>query len=89
MLNTLSIDMKTLNIQDFPQKSQSLSVYLQNTPKTWDIWGDFSEKSGNLPFYMPNINNSNTFVKGKLRIIGIFHNHDNFHNLSAILYVVL
>ena len=60
MLNTLSIDMKTPNIWDFPQKSHSLSVYLQNTLKTLD---DFSEKLGNSPLYMQNINKSNTFIR--------------------------
>ena len=35
MLNTLSIDMKIPNIQDFPQKYTVQALYLQNTPKTW------------------------------------------------------
>ena len=52
--------MKTPNIWDFPQKSHSLSVYLQNTLKTLD---DFSEKLGNSPLYMQNINKSNTFIR--------------------------
>ena len=36
MLNTLSIDMKTLNIQDFPQKLHSLSI----------LSAEYSENSG-------------------------------------------
>ena len=44
MLHTLSIDTKTPNIWDFPQKLHSLSIFLQNTLKTRDIQYDFPEK---------------------------------------------
>ena len=50
MLNMLSIDMKTPNIRDFPQKYTVQAFYVQNTPKTWDIWCNFSKKLGYLPF---------------------------------------
>ena len=59
MLNTLSFDMKTLNNQDFPQKSTVQAFYLRNTPKTQDIWYNFSKELANLPFYMCNTDKSN------------------------------
>ena len=66
MLNTLSIDTKTPNIRYFTLKiTQFIAFYLQNTLKTRDIWCDYSKKLGSSPFYMQNLNNSNTFCGGE------------------------
>ena len=59
MLNPLSFDAKPPNNWDFPQKSTVQAFYLQNTPKTWDTWYNFSKYLGNLPFYMHNTDKSN------------------------------
>ena len=46
------INMETPNTQDFRHKnSYSLSIFMQNTPKTWEIRWDFSEKSGKLALF--------------------------------------
>ena len=66
MLNTLSIDTKTLNIWDFPQKLHSLSILSAEYSKNLGCSVRFFQKLGNVPFYMQNINNFNTFVEGKL-----------------------
>ena len=63
---------------------------MQNTPKTEDIWCDFSKKLGNLPFLCTNTHNSNILVGENSEKSVFSTNHkQNFHKISEILYVGL
>ena len=62
MLNTLSIDMKTLNIWDFPQKLHSLSILCAEYSKNLGHLVRFFQKIGKFAILCTNTHNSNILV---------------------------
>ena len=77
MLNTLSIDMKTPNIWDFPKKLHSLNILCAEYSKnTGHLVQFFSKKSGNSPFCIRNINTFNILVGEISKKLGFSTNHN-------------
>ena len=62
MLNTLSIDMKILNIRDFPQKLHSLKVLYAEYSKNLGHSVQFFQKIGKFAILCTNIHKLNNLV---------------------------
>ena len=90
MQNTLKIHMKTPKFGNFAKIKQFKAFYMQNTPKTWDIQCDFSEKSGNSQKLSVQLTSNLTVLVENSKKIGIFSKTGkNFQILmSANLYLV-
>ena len=65
MLNTLSIDMKTPNIQDFPQKLYSLSILCAEYSKNSGHLVQFFQKIGKFAIFCVQILTILTYLWGK------------------------
>ena len=90
MQNTLSIDMKIPNIWDFPKKLHSLSVLCAEYSENSGHLVQFFQKIGKFAILCTNNHKSNTLVGGKLKKNQDFpQTVNNFHKISATLYVVI
>ena len=90
MLNTLSIDTKTPNIQDFPKKLHSLSILCAEYSKNSGHSVQFFSKNGKFTILCTNTHNSNILVGENSDKSEFSTKHKQiFRKISAILYVGL
>ena len=78
MLNTLSIDVKTLNIREFPPKLHSLSILCAEYFKNSGHSVQFFQKIGKFTILCTNNHKSNTLVGENSEKLGFSKNSKQF-----------